>query len=253
MEEAKEKKSGVWDHQYHHGKEKPMKNKPINSLSDTIYRRVIDSLRIAIVVGEFEPGQRLKMSDLINRFGTSQMPIREALQQLQGEGLITIIPHRGAQVRSIDRHFFSNIYDLRIAIESFLIRKVCEQETIDWVDDLKKAQDIYDGLIEKGDIPELIEANHRFHRVHNRIANNEEALDALERTNTLTTLLRATYGYHKRRILQVSTEHHEMIECFEKRDVSGVLAVHANHCENSKASILRKIPKMTRRVSSGGS
>lgn len=224
-----------------------MKNEPMNSLSNTIYRRVTDSLRMAIVTGEFEPGERLRMSDLIRRFGTSQMPIREALQQLQGEGLITIIPHRGAQVRSIDRRFISNIYDLRIAIESFLIRKASEQKTLDWVDELKKAQDIYDSLIEKEDIPDIIEANNRFHRVHNRIADNEEALDALERTHTLITVLRTTYGYHKERILQVSAEHHEMIACFEKRDVSGVLAVHANHCENAKSSMLREIPEMIER------
>ena len=228
-----------------------MKNEPINSLSDTIYRRVIDSLRRAIVVGEFEPGQRLKMSDLVRKFGTSQMPIREALQQLQGEGLITIIPHRGAQVRSIDRRFVSNIYDIRIAIESFLIRKVCEQKAMDWVDELKKAQEVYDGLIERGDIPDLIEANHRFHRVHNEVAGNEEALDTLERTNTLTTVLRATYGYRKERILQVSAEHHEMIECFEKRDVCGVLAAHANHCENAKSNMLLEIPESIKRVSVG--
>ena len=220
-----------------------MKNEPINALSNTIYRRVTDSLRLAIVSGEFEPGHRLKMSDLIRRFGITQNPIREALQQLQGEGLITINPHRGAQVRSIDRRFISNIYDIRMAIESFLIRKACEQKTFDWVDELKKAQEIYDSLIEKGSIPDLIGANNRFHRVHNKVADNEEALDTLERTHTLITVLRTTHGYHKERILQVSAEHHQMIDCFEKRDVSGVLAVHATHCENAKSNMLRAIPE----------
>ena len=225
----------------------------MNSLSNTIYRRVADSLRIAIVSGEFEPGERLKMSDLISRFGTSQMPIREALQQLQGEGLITIIPHRGAQVRSIDRRFISNIYDLRIAIESFLIRKTCERKTLDWVDELKKAQAVYDSLIKQGDVADIIEANHRFHRVHNTISDNEEALEALERTNTLTTVLRTVYGCRKDRIVQVGVEHHEMIACFEKQDVNGVVAVHARHCENGKATMLREIPETTARENVGTS
>lgn len=219
-----------------------MKNEPVNSLSNTIYRRVTDTLRMCIITGEFEPGQRLKMSGLIKKFGTSQMPIREALQQLQGEGLITIIPHRGAQVRSIDRRFVSNIYDLRIAIESLLIRKACEQNSLGWIDELKKAQDAYDALIEKENIPDLIEANHHFHRIHNTIADNEEALDTFERTNTLTTVLRTTYGFHKDRILEVCSEHREMIDCFEKRDVKGVLAVHKKHCKKSKATMLQLIP-----------
>ena len=105
-----------------------MKNGSTDTLSNTIYSRVTDDLRRAIVSGDFESGERLKMVDLIQRFGTSQMPIREALQQLQGEGLITIIPNRGAQVKIIDHDFVSNIYDLRVAIEdgeATLARRVC--------------------------------------------------------------------------------------------------------------------------------
>jgi DNA-binding GntR family transcriptional regulator len=220
-----------------------VKNEPLDSLTNTVYRRVTDSLRMAIITGEFKPGHRLKMSDLIDRFGTSQMPIREALQQLQGEGLITINPHRGAEVRSIDRQFISNIYDLRIVIESYLIRKACEQEALDWVDELKKAEDAYESLIEGEYTQDTIEANHRFHRIHNMIANNQEALDTLERWNTLIAVLRNIYRYRKERILQISAEHREMIKCFEKRDVDGVLAVHATHCENAKSNMLCDLPK----------
>ena len=218
-----------------------MKIESTNSLTNPTYRRVTDCLRLAIVNGEFKPGQRLKMSGLIDKFGTSQMPIREALQQLQGEGLITIIPQRGTRVRSIDIRFISNIYDMRIALESLLIRKACEKKTLGWIDDLKRAQDIYESLIDKKNIPELIEANHHFHRVHNIAADNEEALEELERTEMLLTVLRTTYGYHKARILQVKIEHHEMIKCFEKWDTASVLAIHANHCENGKSTMLQRI------------
>ncbi len=99
----------------------------------------------------------------------------------------------------------------------------------------------------KGDVADIIEANHSFHRVHNAISDNEEALEALERTNTLATVLRTTYGYCKERIVQVSAEHHEMIACFEKRDAGGVVAVHAKHCENGKSTMLRGIPEIIER------
>ena len=221
-----------------------MKNESMKSLSNTIYSRVSDTIRMCIITGEFKPGQRLKMSHMIEKFGTSQMPIREALQQLQGEGLITIIPHRGAQVISINHQFVSNIYDLRIAIESLLIRKACEQTSLDWIEELKKVQDHYETLIERESIPDLIEANHNFHKIHNTIADNTEALETFERTNTLTTFLRTTYGFNKDRILEVCSEHHEMIECFEKRDIKGVLAVHEKHCKKSKANLLQSIPKI---------
>jgi len=221
-----------------------MKNGSTDTLSDTIYSRVTDDLRMAIVSGDFESGERLKMVDLIQRFGTSQMPIREALQQLQGEGLITIIPNRGAQVKVIDHDFVSNIYDLRIAIESFLIEKACESENMDWVDELKRAQDVYDSMIEIEDIPKIIEANHHFHNIHNSVAGNKVALETLERSNRLVTVLRTTYGYTKERILQVSAEHHEMIMCLEKGYTRGVLAVYIEHVKHGRSNMLQEIPVM---------
>ncbi len=155
-----------------------MKNVETDATSDTIYNKVTSGLRMAIVSGEFEPGERLKMVDLIQRFGTSQMPIREALQQLQGEGLVTIIPNRGARVRKIDHGFVNNIYDLRITIESYLIQEACKSNNIDWVDELKRAQDVYDSMIEIEDIPRLIEANHHFHNIRSIVVRADRILNS---------------------------------------------------------------------------
>jgi len=204
---------------------------------------VTDSLRIAIVTGEFKPGQQLKMSNLIRRFGTSQMPIREALQQLQGEGLVKIIPHRGAQVKSLDRRFVGNICDLCMSIESLLVRKACEKEDRGWIKELIKAQEVYDGLSKEEDSPDIIKANRRFHKIHNEIACNREALDMLHRTNTLLTVIRTTYGYPKDRIIQVGKEHHKMIKCFKKQDVKGIVEVQRGHCERAKIAFLQEMPK----------
>ena len=220
-----------------------MNNEPTDSLSNTIYARVTDSLRSAIIGGEFKPGQKLKMSSLTERFGTSQMPIREALQQLQGEGLVTIAPHRGACVKKLDPDFVINICDLRMAIESLMVQKACEQKDKGWIKELKEAQDIFDSLIEEEDLASLIKANRDFHKIHNRIAKNEEAMDMLERTHTLLTYIRATYGYPKERIIQMSKEHHKMIGCFEKQDVNGVLKIHEEHCENAKSTFLKGKPE----------
>ena len=213
-----------------------------NSLSDTVYKRVTDSLRTAIINGEYEPGQQLKMKDLVERFGTSQMPIRESLQQLQGEGLIILIPQRGAQVIKLDKKFVSNVCDLRFVVEILLVEKACSKKNLDWIQKLKEAQEIYDSLIDDKDSLKIIEANRNFHKVHYRIADNREALSVLERTNTLLTFIRTTYGYSKERILQTSVEHHNMIKYFEKQDIEGVLRVTKVHLENAKNTFLNEMP-----------
>ena len=220
-----------------------MNNEQTVSLSDTIYRRVTDSLRIAIVTGEFKPGQQLKMSELISMFGTSQMPIREALQQLQGEGLVRIIPHRGGKVDTLISTIKAIICDLRMSIEALLVRKACEKEDRSWIKELIETQNIYDDLSKDKDSVDIIEANRRFHKIHNEIASNREAIDMLQRTNTLLTVIRTTYGYPRDRIIQVGIEHHQLIECFNNKDVKGVLEVHRDHCERARVAFLKEMPE----------
>ncbi|MBL8228105.1 MAG: GntR family transcriptional regulator, partial [Bryobacterales bacterium] len=69
-------------------------------LGDPVYLRVRERLRADILSGRFGPGERIKIAELSKRYGVSQMPVREALQMLQGEGLITIAPNKGASVRT---------------------------------------------------------------------------------------------------------------------------------------------------------
>lgn len=218
-----------------------MINEGNSSLGEPVYSRVTDNLRFAIVTGEFEPGERLKMSDLIVRFGISKIPIREALQQLQGEGLVTILPHRGAQVRSIDKKFISNLYDIRTAIGSLLVKKACEKENLDWIGGLKAAQEDFLETAKNKEIAKIINANQEFHRVHNLVADNEEAVNILKRTESLIIVLRSTYGYPRKRLLQVVKEHEKLIECFENSDIEGALLAHENHCENAKINMLEDI------------
>ena len=209
-----------------------------SELTTTIYARVCDALRSAILSGDFAPGQRLKMADLTSRFGVSPTAIREALQQLQGEGLITIFPHRGASVRSVDIRFVGNIYDLRFAIENMLVRKasnIIDQKTIY---KLSKAQDKYDKLAKHLDISKLLQANQVLHNIHNQVADNEEALFALNRRNTLLRALRMRYGFGKNRIAGICIEHHELIAAFELHDPEAAAAVHTRHFENAKRDLL---------------
>ena len=94
------------------------------TLRGTTYRRVHDAILADIVKGSFTPGARLKIADLCRRYGLSPMPIREALQQLQGEGIVVMEPNKGAKVRTIDRNFIADIYDVRGALYAIVYRDV---------------------------------------------------------------------------------------------------------------------------------
>jgi DNA-binding GntR family transcriptional regulator len=214
----------------------------LNSLSGTVSQRVTESLKTAIIMGEYEPGQQLKMKDLVARFGTSQIPIREALQQLQGEGLITIIPQRGAQVLKPDRKFVNEICDLRRALESMLVEKACEQEDLGWVGELEEAEAVYESLVANGDPVEIMNANRSFHKIHHLIANSAEALTILERTNARLTYIWTIGGYPRERMLQTRIEHQRLIKCFQKHDTQGAISAVVVHNRNAQAALLKGMP-----------
>jgi DNA-binding transcriptional regulator YhcF (GntR family) len=88
----------------------------------TITAKLTELLRDDIVSGRLPSGSRVTVADVAARYGVGQMPVREALQRLQGERIIVLLPNKGARVLSLDEQFVNNIYDLRGAIESLLMR-----------------------------------------------------------------------------------------------------------------------------------
>ncbi|GBF08000.1 transcriptional regulator, GntR family [Deinococcus aerius] len=83
----------------------------------TVKTALVNMLRDEIVRGTFEPGERLRLEDLAQRFEVSTMPIREALSTLESEGLVTIQPHRGAQVTRFTADEIRELYEMRAALE----------------------------------------------------------------------------------------------------------------------------------------
>lgn len=102
---------------------------------DVSGRRIADEMRDSILQGEFLPGTRMGQEMLAERFHTSRMPVREALRQLESEGLVTIVAHSGAWVAKLDPFEFDQTYKLREAVEPLAIR-----ESIPYLSDEQKDQ-----------------------------------------------------------------------------------------------------------------
>ena len=86
-------------------------------LIQSITSQVIVRLRDRILAGAYPPGSALRQDTLASEFGTSKIPVREALVQLQSEGLVTIYPNRGFQVRPLVISELEEVFSLRLQIE----------------------------------------------------------------------------------------------------------------------------------------
>jgi len=96
------------------------------SQQTTLQKKVSQVLREEILKGKFKPGERLKQDHLAKRLGVSRMPLRESLKQLEFEGLVENIPHRGAIIRELSMEQIDEIYTLRSLLEGMALEKSVE-------------------------------------------------------------------------------------------------------------------------------
>lgn len=140
----------------------------------TVVDYTIDVLRDAIRGGRFAPGQRLIVGDITREFSVSAGPVREAIRRLTGEGLIEIVPHRGASVRQITVADLREVYQLREAIEGMAARIAAERiDTADFRQMLLTLRDEMDEAVADGNIDHFIENNRQLHGLIYRMADNE--------------------------------------------------------------------------------
>lgn len=122
---------------------------------------VRDGLRKAILGGEYASGAKLSQDGLATRFGTSRIPVREALRHLEAEGLVTIHSNRGATVTTLSLREVLEIMDIRIALECcairFAIPNIVEA-------DIRKASDVLASYDHEDEPEGWSEINWRFHK-----------------------------------------------------------------------------------------
>jgi GntR family carbon starvation induced transcriptional regulator len=121
-----------------------------------------DRLRQAILRGELRPGQRLHASDLAGRWDVSATPLREAFQRLAGEGLVELLPQRGARVSELAAGEAARIYELRLLLEPLALRQSLEAS-----DDQHRAEirAAFAAFRSARSTLEGVEAHAEFHRI----------------------------------------------------------------------------------------
>lgn len=205
------------------------------------YRRVADQLRLDIVEGLWRPDTRLKVRDLAAHYGVSPAPIRESLQQLQGEGLVVMVPNRGARVRAIDEQAIINIFDVREALESFLTAKFAENASTHQIAVLEGLQAEHDAAVEQNDFPAAFALNARFHRLINSAARNPEALNVIDRHLSLTRALRLEYGFTPTRMRTIQREHHLLLDAIRRGDTAAAHRISALHVRSSRDDLVDRL------------
>lgn len=205
------------------------------------YAEVEKHIRRDILAGVFTSGQRLKIDDLARRYGTSHMPIREALKMLSGDGLVDMEPNKGVRVRTVDAAFVINLFDIRIQLESLQARRAAERRSMEHLVELKHARLQFEQHASSDNVPELLAANLLFHNVISRASGNREAASIEERHWRLLPAIWVAHGYPSERLPIVIDDHRLLEQLIEEGDGEGAAVLAASHCLRAKLHILKAV------------
>src|SRR5271168_4501145 len=138
---------------------------PIRREAAPLRQQVLEELRQSIISGRLNPGERLIERELIAMMGVSRTVIREALRQLESEGLITIIPNKGPVVRELTLNEAKDLYSIRAVLEGLATRLFVENADDAQVKKLEQALQVTGEAYKRGEPELILEAKNRFYDV----------------------------------------------------------------------------------------
>ena len=198
---------------------------------------VYETLRKAILEEKLRPGERLMENTIAQKLGVSRTPVREAIRMLSDEGLVLLIPRRGAQVAEISRQELSDVLEVRSSLEKLAIRRACERITDDQIRLLEKAEEAFREAVATKDLTAIAEADVAFHDVIYGAAGNRRLLAIL--SNLREQMYRFRLEYLKQPgILGVLTgEHDAIVEAVRGRDTEKAVLLVMAHIENQQEAV----------------
>ena len=196
-------------------------------------QRAADVLRSAIVSGRLRPGDRLKEAELSEQLGISRAPVREALRQLEHEGLVLSSPYRATEVLGISQEEIAEILvPIRLTLETFAFRRALPLLTSDDFEALAGLVQSMRRAAADGDLDDVAEADVHFHEL---IVERSGQQHCLQIWRSIEPRVRA---YFRRdapihsRLDEIADEHQELVDVLERGDEAAMLETLRRHICN---------------------
>jgi DNA-binding GntR family transcriptional regulator len=180
------------------------------------------------------------VADLAQRHGTSTNPVREALQQLRGEGFVIITPNRGARVRPIDEAFIRDITEVTVLIEPFLVRWFVGMATEEDIVELERIQ----ALIEENAFKDPVlhsEIDTAFHTLMYERHYNRHVAQLWWRNREVLRAVTRRMDYTLARRSAVIRDHQELLQCIKNQDADRAAETIARHVSGSGRHIVEQM------------
>ncbi len=213
----------------------------VSRVQTLLKERAAASMREAIMSGAFVPGQKLIERELCEQLDVSRSCVREALQHLESEGLIKIIPHKGPEVAAISREEAVQIYAVRQKLEGLVGASFCSNATSEEKANLRdKVKELY-RYVDQPDNPDLLRLKNEFYAVLVEGARNEFAGAMLRQLNNRVTILRRISMAQAGRLHDTIKELEAIVAAIDAGEPKAVERLCELHVQKSAQNLLRTI------------
>lgn len=194
---------------------------------------VVNTLRQAILRGELKPGERLMEVQLANKLGVSRTPIREAIRKLELEGLVLMIPRKGAEVADITEKSLMDVLEVRKALEELAVQLCCDKITGKEIEELHRAADDFRRILKTSDdVTEIAEADVRFHDIIYLATGNQKLIQILNNLREQMYRYRVECIKRKESHPILIAEHEEIIRRIENKEKKEAADIVCRHIDN---------------------
>lgn len=202
---------------------------------------VFNTLRQAILTGELKPGERLMEIHLANRLGVSRTPIREAIRKLELEGLVTMIPRRGAEVAQITEKSMKDVLEVRRTLDALSAELACERISKEEEDALLKACQDFEEAVKTKDAKIIAKADVALHDIIAAATGNQRLIQLIN--NLAEQMYRYRFEYIKdtSQHEQIIKEHRIIYESIVNKDKEAASNMAKTHIDNQEKAVINRI------------
>lgn len=212
---------------------------PMGRIAAPLREQVIAALRQAILDFHLKPGQRLVERELIEQLGVSRTTVREALRELTSEGLVTVVPQKGAVVSTPTLEDAIDLYEVRGALESLVVQRFVERASEAQVDRLEAAVErFHDASIRTADIRQILAAKDLFYVVLIEGAASAALQQLLEGIQARVQVLRATSLSEEGRTFAAVRELRAVVAAIWARDAQLAARLTSDHIRAASETAL---------------
>lgn len=202
---------------------------------------VFNTLRQAILTGELKPGERLMEVRLADKLGVSRTPIREAIHKLELEGLVTMIPRRGAEVAQITEKSMNDVLEVRRALDALCVELACDRITEEELEALEKACGNFGQAVRTGDVRKITQTDVALHDIILQATGNQRLIQLVNNLSEQMYRYRFEYIKDVRQYDGLVEEHRIIYESIVNKDKETASHAAKMHIDNQKKAIIRQL------------